>query len=1111
MKKNIFKGFIALMLCFISVLFISSCGKTDELVEKVTLETPTELKYDYDTSKVSWKAVSNADYYEVSFDGGEASKVSTSSVKYTPKDVDEFTFTIKAKSNGVYLESQAASKTFAFIDGDIELALSENGEVTWEEVPGATSYIVNVDNKDVGTVLTNSYSELTPGAAHTIKVRPNKEDTASVGYYSKWSDKKTLTILGEVAKNSIKYENGSIKWDKVNSADGYEVIVNGETYDATTNSLIYEASNQNFNVTVKAKGNGTTTFNGKESAQKQFVYLDTVSNVTVEDGVLTWSAIENATGYQVKLRSNSNQPVNVNENKYEGLAAGTQYNVSVLPVGNDAEISYFANWSISTPILILGAPDLKWTEGVDVDGTDVTNAIHWDQVSGATGYVYELKLPNEEVESGTLGINDNFYGNTFATVGTYEVKVKALADGADGIFDSAYSTPFTVKRLAAPSISAENVTSNPNNLKEGFNVTFAGIAEATAYELYKEGTKIQTQKTTQFRVTDLFEEGKTREDSYAYYVRSVGTTAASGKKMVLSSLLGDKSDSSAFTITILQTPNNPTVTGKDYDAEYSFTGVANAGNGYCINVAGSPFDSSTTTYNLATLEEGTYEIKSCAKGNGNIVLASDFTTSIYVTRINAPYDLKINCDESDGTLEFSGAQKANSYQLFITGGEQAIPVDTTTNVRNYITTQATIIFMRAIANYFEDTQETKFIMTSKPSTNYTFAKLEAPTNINFSNTNMTWNAPSNLNANGAAFTPNYKIIDNATSAVYNGEFAGRSYPLDDLDAGTYSFGIIAKGDGVRFINSEKADSKEIRKLEIPNFSVDVANSNYQWNSIIGAASYALKIDGKVVDTSDENYSGNVYSYHPTYNAIGKHTVEIFAVGDGGETTINSKTFTYEQNVAQLATPTFKYSYNYDYYDKTNGLITMAITQPSDNATGYVYNIGAADHKEIGADKTSFDFNPNTSGEMPMYVYAVGGGFDDAEVYYLDSQSAATQTLIILGYPTESTIEISKQGLLKWGQIKNAPGYIVTLKLTDTSDEEYTATITINTNTASLELTSVNCKKTADDSDATLTWAQIKTLEVEIQAKGNLVKDTLVNGTKYVTSEKVTHKFTQSLH
>ena len=281
MKKNIFKGFIALMLCFISVLFISSCGKTDELVGKVTLETPTELKYDYDTSKVSWKAVSNADYYEVSFDGGEASKVSTSSVKYTPKDVDEFTFTIKAKSNGVYLESQAATKTFAFIDGDIELALSEDGEVTWEEIPGATSYIVNVDNKNVATVLTNSYSDLTPGAAHTIKVRPHKEDTASVGYYSKWSDKKTLTILGEVAKGSIKYENGAIKWDKINSAEGYEVTVNGETYDATTNSLIYEASNQNFNVTIKAKGNGTTTFNGKESAQKQFVYLDTVSNVTV--------------------------------------------------------------------------------------------------------------------------------------------------------------------------------------------------------------------------------------------------------------------------------------------------------------------------------------------------------------------------------------------------------------------------------------------------------------------------------------------------------------------------------------------------------------------------------------------------------------------------------------------------------------------------------------------------------------------------------------------------------------------------------------------------------------------------------------------------------------
>ena len=1103
--KNIFKTIAVVAMFMFVFVGLVGCGEStiDKIEGKVTLEAPTNIRYSAETGKVSWDGVKNAGFYMVSFDGGAENKVVTTSVSYKTNE-DSFTFTIKADSDGLYLASDPVTVTFAKLDSDVQLSVDEQGHLTWNEVAIATGYELEIDGKIV-TVPSNSYDDLIPGSAHSVRVKPIKEDVQGTYFYATWSEKKTITILGVVDSKSIKWENGTLKWNPVNGVSNYVVTINDVSHETSTAQLAFDPNNENFNVSVRAIGNHTTTFDGAASGVKQFVYLDVVTNITVENGVLTWSPIEHANSYQVRLKANSNTPIVAQSNSYDRLVAGDQYNVSVLPIGQDAEVSYFSNWSVAVPVLILKAPNITWTAGLDVDGQDIANAIHWDVVPQAAGYHFQVTKPSGETDEGSLGAANNYYGDTFAETGTYEVKVKATADGSEGVYDSAYSVPIVVKRLAAPTITNDSVISTPNSLKAGFRVSFAGVGDATSYRLYRDQTAVQTSTVPQFVVTDLFEEGKTREDQYAYYVQSLGSVSSDGKKVVLGSLMGENSQSSAFIITILQTPQSPTVTGKGYGAEYSYIGVAN-GYGYNVSISATNYDSADTTYSLNVLEPGTYEVKVCAKGNGHTVLASDFSTPITVTRLNAPYNLKIDTGESDGQLSFDGAQFAQSYQVLITGREEALTVSETTNMREYITTQGTILHMYSIANYFADDQNTLFYMTSPASTNYTFVKLETPGNINFSNVAMTWNAPSNLNATGTAFTPTYKIIDGATSELYNGEFAGQSYPLDDLDAGVYSFNIIAVGDGVRFINSDPGVSREITKLAIPTFQVNSDDNQYEWYSVIGATSYALVIDSVVVSTDEENYNGTIYSYKPRYTTLGNHTVEIYAVGDSGRTTINSKSYTFTQVVAQLQIPEFKYSYDHDAHD-VEGKISVVITVESPSATGYVYNIGNADH---ASEETTFDFNPNTSGDMPIYVYAKGGGFDDNKVYYLDSRSTATQTLTLLGYPTESSIEISKQGLLKWSKIDKAAGYIVTLEIVGTDGNNYTCVKTINTNTAQLELTSIEALDESQQK-VTLSYSQVKNLTVSIQAKGNLEKDTLVSGNKLMTSAKITHIFPQDLH
>ncbi len=1098
-KRILIPTFLLACLC----LLITSCSK-DNIVELTTLDNPTGFQYDIETSKVSWDFVTNADYYLVSFDEGAESKVYTNNVTYS-SEKDEFGFHITAKSDGLFTDSNLVTMTFSKLSSDITLSVADDGKVTWNEVNGATGYEVMVDGVSVGTVPTPIYEDVIPGKAHSIKVKPIKSNTTNVYYYSSWSETVSINKLGSTNIDTITYNNGVIKWNSIASATKYKVTINGKSFETETNEYTYDANKEGFNVSVQAIGNHISTFDGEESAQKSFVYLSIVNGVTIENGALVWNPVENATSYQIKLLSSSSTPIAVQGTTYDKLSSGTQYNISILPVGNSKDTAYFADWSTPVPVYILPAPQIAWTAGVDVNGKDAVNAIQWQSIDQAVGYAYNVTLPNGQVDEGSLGKTNNFYSSAFAATGTYVIKVKAISDGSAGVYDSAYSTPITVKRLEAPTISNNKIISNPNNLENGFTVSFDKVTGATSYRLYQNETMIQNSSETQFRVTDIVESGNTREVSLAYYVQSMGSISSDGKTITLNSIMGEISSSSGFNITVLATPLNPTITGTDdFSAIYSFTGT-NHDYGYNVNIGGNNYASGGTEYALDAIREGSYEVKVCSSGNGHEVLASTYSTSIQVIRLTSPYNLEITTDESDGVLKFVGDNHATSYKAIITGRSEALTVDKTTNIKEYITTQATIVYMHSIGNYFADEQKTIYYMTSRAGANYTFIKLEAPTNITFTNENMSWNSPSNLNAS-ATFMPTYKIANEATREIYNGEFAGLSYPLSNLDAGAYSFNITAIGDGIRYINSDPTSSKEIQKLETPCFTVNTSENKYEWNSVASASGYVLNIDGKIVST-DIHKAGSKYYYSPHYDVLGTHDVKVYAQGDGGNTTINSKTFEYTQVVKQLTTPVFAYSYGADYYDETVDIL-VEVTTPSLYATGYCYVIGGTEHFSANS---SFNFNPNTSGKIDIYVYAKGGGFDEEEVYYSDSRSASTATLTLLGYPTESTIEVNVDGVIKWGKIADASGYIYTFYFVGTDNETYTAKGVIQTNTATLDLSKGIQVTNSSGETMNLEYSSVRFMTIELQAKGTLKANVNVTGNASVTSAKVTHEWTSALH
>ncbi|MEG2688789.1 MAG: hypothetical protein RSA24_06435, partial [Clostridia bacterium] len=81
------------------------------------------------------------------------------------------------------------------------------------------------------------------------------------------------------------------------------------------------------------------------------------------------------------------------------------------------------------------------------------------------------------------------YGNAFAKVGEYELRVKAKAGiGVTGTttYDSKYSAPIKITRLPMPSRSKEQfIISDANNILQGFSLSYSAVDNASGYQLYK--------------------------------------------------------------------------------------------------------------------------------------------------------------------------------------------------------------------------------------------------------------------------------------------------------------------------------------------------------------------------------------------------------------------------------------------------------------------------------------------------------------------------------------------------------------------------------------------------------------------------------------------------
>lgn len=1086
MKKVKWFSALVLMVMLLASLCLFGACNGNKNNEKGKLSAPQNIKYDGAT--ITWDTVAGAQKYSVKVNENEMMSTIAAAFPYRNSSNTAFTVTVTAKAEGKE-DSPTASHQFIPLQKVEKIDVSKEGVLSWEPVEFATGYMVSVDDKQ-SEIYEASFKDFDVGS-HTFKVKPFATlEAEGSSYYSSWSESKTLTILGDVDKDKISYslQKGKITWSAVPNATSYHVVISGGAapVDTTVNttSYDYKADLADFAVSIQALGNYTTVFDSKKVVEKKFVYLPSARNLRFIDGALQWDEVSGAAGYKVKVNSVEKNDV-IKECKYNGnFAANTSYTLSVMPVSEDSV--YFTSWSEEFNFRILPAPVIKWT-GNAADGEVMENVI-WNGVSSATGYEVTVTYKNEKGETNTVidlkGELDRSYGHAYEKVGEYTIAVKSLAPkDTSNIYDSVNSNIIKVTRLDAPEfVDGQYIESIVENVQNGFTAKFKPVTGASGYRIYKDGLVYTTIQNSNFHETKVVDLSVIEEQNITYKIQSVGRTQTQSNGVTTVVLDSLSATARSFSVKILAAPTGQDISGYTY----SYNQVSGA-NGYMVNIDNTPKKHDSTECPLAELVPGSHTVRVCSRGNGAEILSSNYTPAISIRRLAAPVDVRISTeDASEGMLKFTPVDGAQSYSVTIEGTKQPVPVEEFGNINQYFAggTNGITIHMQSNANMFNELK-TIYTMTSPSSDTLSLLKLKAPTNLAFVGQELRWNNPNNVDEK--VFTPTYQVYDDH-DILQNGEKNGTMMSIAGFEGGrSYTFKVKAIGkeesiNGVQYINSECSDTITAYKLDSPY--VQRVDGSYQWEPVVNAVSYAVYIDGKL-SLTEYHLSGNMYNYVPKFDDIKMYKVQIYAIGDGGITTIDSSACEILQETKQLQTPDFAFSYSKEAYEK-DGEIVINITKPSPYARGYNYSVGGA--QKVAYEET-YRFNPNGAGSFVLGVYACGGNFDESGVYYLDSQSCGSNsryTIHILTAPTQNSINVTADGYVTWGAINAATAYELTFTINGVAYEMKTVTAIGFT---------INLKNIG------IAYKDVKSLVVEIRAIG---------GSNTVKSEKVSREWT-NLH
>ena len=190
----------------------------------------------------------------------------------------------------------------------------DNIIVSWTDNVSALGYEIEIDGKpyEIGKVKNYIITNLLPGTEHTIRLRAYSE--VSVG---DWGEAKTVVTnhnIPGVPTNisyycvDVKSATGSaisISWNPVEGATSYDVEINGDIYQSTTNTAIIQNLFPGVSYTFRVRANKDTVIGAWSSLISCTPIVMPPTNVSasvVDDNIrIEWDPIAGASLYEISL------------------------------------------------------------------------------------------------------------------------------------------------------------------------------------------------------------------------------------------------------------------------------------------------------------------------------------------------------------------------------------------------------------------------------------------------------------------------------------------------------------------------------------------------------------------------------------------------------------------------------------------------------------------------------------------------------------------------------------------------------------------------------------------------------------------------------------------
>ena len=324
----------------------------------------------------------------------------------------------------------------------------EDEVLSFEGVANATSYAITIDCGDdchnhvemnIGNVTSYDFSTCQSkrgGIVFTI--------TASAeGYASSTSrEYKYVKDLGDVTGLKVDETTGNVVWNEVANAEKYAVVI---VCGAHTHKVAYTTATQ-FSIKECVNGVSGIVINvyamaeGFASSVPATVTYDkkalpTPTGIKIDGTVLSWTAVEGATSYEIKFSTGASASTDGTSidlaNCNVDVTTVADLGISIRAIGADESKNSFWSDEISTKVLSM-ASSISYNNGV----------LSWNHVIGAVSY--EVKQNDEEIA--TVEDGSNFVNVTFTTSGDNKFEVRYIdADGAESDWVELIVTSYKVE------------------------------------------------------------------------------------------------------------------------------------------------------------------------------------------------------------------------------------------------------------------------------------------------------------------------------------------------------------------------------------------------------------------------------------------------------------------------------------------------------------------------------------------------------------------------------------------------------------------------------------------------------------------------------------------